>query len=64
MLPSSVCMMYSTLCWRKEAHSTGSLPVASSLHPLVFLPLLIFADYGWLGGPIRDANEEKRPMAI
>ena len=61
MLPSSVCKKHSTLCWRKEEHSSGSLPSASSLHPSLFLPPLIFTDYCWLGGLIRDANEERRP---
>lgn len=64
MLPSSVCNKHSTLYRRKEAHSTGSLPTASSLHPSFFLPPLIFTDYCWLGGPIRDANEERRPLDI
>lgn len=36
--------------------------VASSLYPSLFLPPLISTDYCWLGGPIRDANEERRPL--
>lgn len=39
-------------------------PPPLSLHPSLFLPPLIFADYRWLGGPIRDANEERRPSDI
>ncbi len=60
MLPSSVCKKHSTPSPEKRRNIPQE--VASSLHPSLFLPPLISADYCWLGGPIRDANEERRPL--
>lgn len=52
MLPSSFCEKVSNLCSAKEAQEV--YPWASFLHSSLLLPPLIFTDYCWTGGLMRN----------